>query len=72
MTTLDKVRDYLDKGSEQVWVLFSDYDEVYQYRRDDRKTIRVYSGDDVIDAEMLFSGLELRARDCFVVLTTGE
>ena len=53
-------------------VLFSDYEEVYQYRRDDRKTIRVYSGDDIIDAEALFPGLKLRARDCFVVLKTGE
>lgn len=60
--TLGKVRDYLRFGSEQVWVVYPKQEEVHQYRRDESKTVRVYTGDDVIDAASLFPGLELKAR----------
>ena len=59
---LAKVRDYLRFGSEQVWVIYPEPEEIHQYHRDDPKTIRVYTGDDVIDAESLFPALELKAR----------
>ena len=65
--TLAKVRDYLRYGSEQVWVLFPDPKEVYQYRRDDPKNIRIYTGDDVIEAENLFPGLNLKTSDLFIL-----
>jgi Uma2 family endonuclease len=65
--TLAKVRDYLRYGSEEVWVLFPDAQEVYQYRSSDPKTIRVYTGDDVIDTTALFPGLMLKTSDLFML-----
>lgn len=65
--TLAKVRDYLRYGSEEVWVLFPDAQEVYQYRSSDPKTIHVYTGDDVIDTTALFPGLMLKTSDLFVL-----
>ncbi len=65
--TLAKVRDYLRCGSEEVWVLFPDAKEVYQYRSSDPKTIRIYTGDDVIDTQSLFPGLTLKTSALFVL-----
>lgn len=65
--TLAKVRDYLRYGSEEVWVLFPDAQEVYQYRSSDPKTIHVYTSDDVIDTTALFPGLMLKTSDLFVL-----
>jgi Uma2 family endonuclease len=57
--TLDKIRDYLAYGSEQVWVMYPRQQEIHQHRRDDPKTIRVYTGNDVIDAESLLPGFSI-------------
>ena len=65
--TLAKVRDYLRYGSEEVWVLFPDAKEVYQYRSSDPKTIRIYTGEDVIDTQSLFPGLTLKTSELFVL-----
>ena len=53
-----KVRTYLDKGTEQVWVIYPSTREVYQYRRE-QQTVRIYSGSEQIDTESLFPGLPL-------------
>jgi Uma2 family endonuclease len=60
-----KIGEYLDAGTEQVWVFFPDQKQVHQYRRDDRKTVRVYRGSDVMDAEALFPGLKLVTQELF-------
>ncbi len=53
-----KVRAYLDKGTEQVWVVYPLLHEVHQHRRD-AKTIRIYRGDEQIDTESMFPGFIL-------------
>ena len=53
-----KVRAYLDKGTEQVWVVYPLLHELHQYRRD-AKTIRVYRGDEQIDTDTIFPGFIL-------------
>ncbi|MFN8448673.1 MAG: Uma2 family endonuclease [Anaerolineae bacterium] len=53
-----KIRTYLDKGTEQVWVAYPLTREVYQYRRD-QQTVRIYRGSEQIDTESLFPGLVL-------------
>jgi Uma2 family endonuclease len=53
-----KIRTYLDKGTEQVWVAYPSTREVYQYRRD-QQTVRIYRGGEQIDTESLFPGLVL-------------
>lgn len=55
----DKLRTYLDKGTEQVWIVYPRTRQVYQYRRDNNPPVRIYSGDARMDIETLFPGLEL-------------
>lgn len=64
MITLEKVRDYLAAGTDEVWVAYVGLAELHQYRRDDPKLIRVYSGDDRLTST-LFPGLSIRAGDLF-------
>lgn len=54
-----KVRTYLQKGTEQVWVMYPGTREVYQYRRDKNPEVRLYSGSQKLDVEAMFPGLEL-------------
>ncbi|MGC9309057.1 MAG: Uma2 family endonuclease, partial [Thermoplasmatota archaeon] len=63
-TVLAKVRTYLAKGTEQVWVVYPSQKEIHQYLQGE-KGVRVYSGDDVIRADSLVPGLSLRAEDLF-------
>ncbi len=53
-----KVSTYLDKGTEQVWVIYPVTREVYQYRRGEQM-VRIYRGSEQIDTESLFPGLVL-------------
>lgn len=45
--TLDETRDYLRCGTDEVWVMYPLLRELHQYRRDDPRTIRVYTGDEL-------------------------
>jgi len=55
-----KTRTYLAKGTLQVWVVYPETSEVHQFRKDEKPlVIRVYQGDDVIDAGELFPDIEL-------------
>lgn len=65
MVTLEKVRDYLAAGTEEVWVAYVGLREIHRYRRDEPKIVRAYWGDDLIDGGSLFPGLQLRADDLF-------
>ncbi len=63
-----KVRKYLDRGTTQVWVVYPDSQEVYQYRRDSKpEMVRVYRGAEEIDAESLFPGIKLVTSDLFAL-----
>ena len=53
-----KIRTYLDKGTEQVWVAYPMIREVFQYRRETRAVQR-YTGSDPLDTDSLFPGLVL-------------
>jgi Uma2 family endonuclease len=53
-----KVSTYLEKGTEQVWVLYPATRKIHQYRQD-QNTVRIYSGSEQIDCESLFPGLVL-------------
>jgi Uma2 family endonuclease len=65
----DKIHDYLSRETEEVWVLYTESKEVYQYRRDDPDIVRVYRGEQVIEAESLFPGSRFVVQDFFFVLT---
>lgn len=55
-----KVRNYLDKGTEQVWVVYPETKEVHQYRREGTpELVRIYREHEKIDADALFPGLDL-------------
>lgn len=54
----EKVRVYLDKGTQQVWLTFPKTKELHQYLAGEIETVRVYKGSQQIDAEALFPGIE--------------
>jgi len=64
---LTKVRDYLDHGSEEVWLLYPKLKELHRYRRDEIGTVRVYTGADMLDGAPLFPGLTLAIADLFTL-----
>jgi Uma2 family endonuclease len=59
MVTLEKVRDYLAAGSEEVWVVYIGLKEIHRYRRDEPRVIQAFIGDDAIDGGALFPGLQV-------------
>lgn len=63
--TLQRVRDYLAAGTEQVWVFFPRQKEVHQHRRDVPETVRVYYEHERMDVAALFPGLETTVADFF-------
>lgn len=63
---VEKVRDYLAAGTEEVWLAYVGLQEVHQYRRDEPKIVRVYSGDDLITSKV-FPGLSLKTSDLFKI-----
>jgi Uma2 family endonuclease len=63
---LAKIRAYFRAGTEQVWVFYPEHEEIHQYFRDQPEA-RLYRGDERIEADTLFSGLRLIARDMFVL-----
>lgn len=54
----EKVRVYLDKGTQQVWLTFPKTKELHQYIAGEIETARIYKGSQQIDAEALFPGIE--------------
>lgn len=69
---LGRVRKYLAKGSEQVWVAYPRQQEVHQYRSDSPDSLRVYRGQQMIEAESLFPGSRLLAEACFILPDLNE
>lgn len=56
---LRKVRTYLAKKTEQVWLIYPSTQEIHQYRRDNDPEIRIYRGSQTLDLNDLFPGLVL-------------
>lgn len=63
---LAKTREYLNAGTEQVWLVYPRQKEVHQYKRG-QSIIQTYSGDTAIDAGDLFPGLTLPLADVFAL-----
>jgi Uma2 family endonuclease len=64
---MTKVRDYLEHGSEEVWLLYPRLKELHRYRRDEPGTVQVYASGSVFDAAPLFPGLQLVIADLFTL-----
>jgi Uma2 family endonuclease len=60
-----KVRTYLAKGTEQVWVVYPVVQEVHQYRREGDPEIRIYRGNAPIDVQVFFPGLQITPSQIF-------
>jgi len=65
--TLKRVRDYLDAGTEDVWVVYPEQKEVHQYQGRLPTVANLYQNDDRIAAENLFPGLEIITASFFVL-----
>lgn len=64
---LKRVRDYLDAGTEEVWVVYPDQKEVHQHQGRLPTVANLYQNDDRIAAENLFPGLEIITASFFVL-----
>lgn len=64
-TVQTKRRTYLEKGTEQVWVVYPQTREVHQFRRDGKPEIRIYKEGETLDCEALFPGLALTTEMIF-------
>jgi Uma2 family endonuclease len=62
-----KLRTYLAKGTEQVWLVYPTTKELHQYRRDNNPEIRIYRGSQMLDLADLFPGLELTTDQIFAI-----
>jgi len=60
-----RVRDYLQHGSEEVWVLYIATKEVYQYTSAAPNRPTIYGEADSFGSEALFPGLTVRVADLF-------
>ncbi len=60
-----KVRVYLDKGTQQVWVAYPKTRELVQYLNDEAQTITTHSGSQPLAVDGLFPGLTLTPDDIF-------
>jgi len=69
-----KLRTYLEKGTEQVWIMYPKTREIHQYRRDNNPEIRIYRASrlEAINAESLFPGLQLTTDDIFKLPTWAQ
>ncbi len=67
-----KVFQYMEKGTEQVWLIYPATQTLFQYFRDDQDTVRVYRGDAMIDAEAFFPGVKIMVKELFALPDLGE
>jgi Uma2 family endonuclease len=63
---LEKVHDYLKFGSEQVWLLYPDQKEVYQYIKGE-DIVHIYRVGDAFEAPALFPGLKIVIAELFTL-----
>jgi Uma2 family endonuclease len=59
-----KARIYLEKGTQQVWIVYPLTKEVHQYQQDS-STIRIYRDTQLIDTSPLFPDLKIKIPDVF-------
>lgn len=60
---MKKIRGYLERGTEQIWVIYPELQELHQYFRDQPDNVRVYFGDAQINAEAFFPGIHIVVGD---------
>jgi Uma2 family endonuclease len=59
-----KMKDYFEAGTEQVWVLFPEYNQLYQYIGEP-SNVTGYTDRDTLDAGALFPGLTIAVSELF-------
>jgi Uma2 family endonuclease len=62
---LAKIRDYFAYGTDEVWVLYSEQQELHQYMRGE-KGIRIFAAEDHFTS-VLFPGLSIKIADLFLI-----
>lgn len=62
--TQEKVSDYLQFGSEQVWVIYPRRQELHQYIAG-KNVIRIYRADETLHVPSLFPDLKIKLSDLF-------
>lgn len=62
---MTKARRYLERGTEQLWLVFPALQEVYMYRRDTPDTVQILRGEATLDAGAFFPGVQLSIAEFF-------
>jgi Uma2 family endonuclease len=62
----DRVDDFLNAGTHEVWVVYPTRREIYVYRRDARDVVRIFRADETLDCAVL-PALKLKVSDIFSV-----
>ena len=63
-----KIDDYLQYGTEQVWVLFPIQKELHQYMlKDGKQKIEVFTEKETFRVESLFPKLDIKIADLFAI-----
>ncbi len=70
-TMLQKVRVYLERGTEQVWLVYPEAAEIHLYLRDHPQQVRVYRSGDKLDASAFFPSVEIIVAELFVLPELG-
>ncbi len=68
---LYKVRRYLERGTEEVWLISPELKLIYQHRHDHMALARIYQNDDRLDASAFFPGVEIVVAELFVLPELG-
>jgi Uma2 family endonuclease len=68
---LHKVRRYLERGTEEVWLISPELRLLYQYRHDQMALARIYQNNDSLDASAFFPGVAIAIADLFVLPELG-
>lgn len=67
---LGKIRDYFAYGTDEVWVLYSEQQELHQYIRGE-KASHIFTAEDTFTS-VLFPGLDIKIADLFILPEADE
>lgn len=62
---MTKARRYLERGTEQLWLVFPTLQEVYIYYRDALESVQILRGEATLDAGAFFPGVQLPIAEFF-------
>lgn len=66
-TLADKIGDYMRFGTEQAWAIYPIQRQIYVYHQNKPEQAQLYYANDVLEAPLLFPGLQIKVASLFVI-----